>query len=90
MTAGRSKPDGPAGRPVRTGARLAEALASLAGERPLVAVACDGPADPVRGELLGAGADVAVIAPSGGDAETRSTVYVRLSSVAELSLMASG
>jgi hypothetical protein len=87
VSAGRSTLDAPAGRPVRSGARLVEALASLAGERPLLSVTCEG-GGIVRGELLGAGTDVVVMGPPGGD--RRSAVYVRLSSVAELSLMASG
>jgi len=89
-TAGRSKQDGPAGRPLRSGARMAEALASLAGERPLVTLTCDGHGGVVRGELLAAGTDVVVIGAAEGSSPARSAVYVRLSAVAELSLMASG
>lgn len=87
---GRSRQDGPAGRPLRSGARLAEALASLAGERPLVALTCDGRDGVLRGELLGAGADVVVVGAAEGPTQPRSAIYVRLSAVAELSLMASG
>ena len=82
--------DGPAGRPLRSGARMAEALASLAGERPLVTLTCDGHGGVVRGELLAAGTDVVVIGAAEGSSPARSAVYVRLSAVAELSLMASG
>jgi hypothetical protein len=90
VSAGRSALDAPAGRPIRSGARLVEALASLAGERPLLSVTCEGRGGSVRGELIGAGTDVVVMGPPGGVPGMASAVYVRLSSVAELSLMASG
>jgi hypothetical protein len=85
-----SGPDAPTGRPSRPGVRLSEALASLAGDRPLVSVVCEG-RTVLTGELTGAGPDVLVVdpgmGPSGGQ---QPAIYVRLSSVAELSLMASG
>ena len=89
-TAGRSKPDGPAGGP----SAPAPAWRRRSPRWPVSDRSwrwrVTGRRDPVRGELLGAGADVAVVAPAGGEPTTRSAVYVRLSSVAELSLMASG
>jgi hypothetical protein len=91
-TAARERAEGePTGRPRRAGARLAEVLAALAGDRALVRLHADGLARPVVGELHSVGRDVLVVdgdARHGGDTPAR--LYVRLSSVAELSLMASG
>jgi hypothetical protein len=88
---GWSGPDAPTGRPRRPGVRMSEALASLAGDRPLVQVTCEGRAAVLTGELTGAGSDVLVLDPGAGpNGGPQPAVYVRLSSVAELSLMASG
>ena len=68
-------------------ADLRTALSELAGDRPVVTAAAIGPGEPVTGELRSVGQDVAVLAvgPRGRD-----VVYLRLSSLAELSFIVSG
>jgi hypothetical protein len=64
---------------------LAAILAALAEDRPRLTLRFAGAAHPVTGELRAVGADVATLA--GGD---RTTSYVRLASVTEVSLLESG
>ena len=73
--------------PVRAG--LADVLAALAGDRPRVRLVAEGASEGVTGELRSVGADVATVrlegaAPGGGDGRT---VYVRLESVREVTLL---
>jgi hypothetical protein len=77
----------PTGRAARRGMTFAEALAHLAADRPNVTIWTLGLSRPMTGELVGVGADVALVGP----AEDPSTlVYARLGSVCELSVIASG
>lgn len=73
----------PGERFVRRGLTLAEVLSELAQERPTVRLRCRG-GDAVVGELRHSGHDVAAVRTS---ASGRRTVYVRLSSLAELSVL---
>lgn len=79
---------GPAGGPFRPGPTMAEAVALLAADRPVVSIWCQGGGAPVVGELLAASAELATIGPQRG--ENRRAAYVRLSAVVELSVSASG
>jgi hypothetical protein len=69
------------------GGDLRSALAELAEDRPTVTARAVGPGEPLTGELRSVGLDVAVLAvgPRGRD-----VVYLRLSSLAELSVIVSG
>ena len=84
------EPGRPEGRRSATGVgtTLAEAVAHLAADRPLVSVWCLGGTAPVVGELLGPSAELAMVGPHRG--ERRAVAYVRLSAVVELSVSASG
>jgi hypothetical protein len=77
----------PTGRPSRAGVRLADALGDLAGERPLVRAWCLGAKGSTAGELIGASEDVVLIA---AEHRAHGVVYVRVASLCELSLTASG
>jgi hypothetical protein len=72
-------------RPVRTSLDLARALAGLAAERErAMLVTADG-SDAVSGELRSVGRDVVVVRTDG---ERRSTAYVAISSIAEVTAAA--
>jgi hypothetical protein len=73
------------GQPVRTSLDLARALAGLAAERErAMLVTADG-SDAVSGELRSVGRDVVVVRTDG---ERRSTAYVAISSIAEVTAAA--
>jgi hypothetical protein len=65
---------------------IAEILAGLADDRPRVALRFAGTGRPVAGELRAVGTDVATLY----EGERRTTCYVRLASVTEVSLLESG
>lgn len=65
-------------------AGLADVLVGLAGERPRVRMMVDGAGDALVGELRSVGADVATLRLDG---ERGGTVYVRLGSVREVTLL---
>ena len=73
----------PAARPVRGGVSLAEVLTEVAPERPTVRARCRG-GETVLGELRHGGRDV--IAVRTGESGRR-TVYVRLSSLSDVSVL---
>ncbi len=73
----------PGARPVRRGLELAEVVAELAATRPTVRARFRA-GDAVVGELCHGGRDVAAVRVGEGG---RGTVYVRLSSLSELSVL---
>jgi hypothetical protein len=77
----------PTGRPVRAGVRLCDALADLAGERPLVRIWCLGGNGAIGGELVGASDELVLVRT---EPPRHPVIYVRLASLCELSLTASG
>jgi hypothetical protein len=79
--------EGAGARPVPLAATLAGVLADLAGERPLVRIGVLGELEALTGELRAVGADVATVRVA---SEPPATVYVRLGSVSELSVLGSG
>ena len=68
--------------PVR--ARLADVLAGLAGERPRVRMILDGGGEALTGELRAVGSDVATLRLDG---DAGGTVYLRIGSVGEVTLL---
>jgi hypothetical protein len=75
------------GRPVPLAASMADMLTELAVEHPRVRVVVLGEPEAMVGELRSVGVDVATLRVAG---EPPSTVYVRLGSVSELSVLGSG
>jgi hypothetical protein len=74
-------------RPVPLAASMADMLIELAVEHPRVRVVVLGEPEAMVGELRSVGVDVATLRVAG---EPPSTVYVRLGSVSELSVLGSG
>jgi hypothetical protein len=74
-------------RPAPLAASMAEMLSDLATERPRVRVVIQGEPEVVVGELRWVGVDVVTVAVAG---DPPATVYVRLGSVSELSVLGSG
>src|SRR5205085_6644284 len=66
---------------------LAEALATLAGDRPHVQLVLAGAGETVTGELRAVGGDVLTVRQAG---EPPASLYVRLASVTECSVFGSG
>jgi hypothetical protein len=69
------------------GASMADMLTDLAIDRPRVSLVVLGEPEAIVGELRSVGADVATLKVAG---EPPATVYVRLGSVSELSVLGSG
>jgi hypothetical protein len=74
-------------RPVPLAASLAEMLTDLAVEHPRVRIVVQGEPEAMVGQLRSVGVDVATVRMAG---EPPTTVYVRLGSVSELSVLGSG
>jgi hypothetical protein len=84
---GRRPPDPAGERPSPGGTSLAARLASLAPERPRLAVTVAGEPAPLIGELRAVGSDVATVEVDGGPPVT---AYVSLPSVLAVTVLASG
>jgi hypothetical protein len=84
---GRPAPEAAGARPEPLTASLAEMLTDLAGEHPRVRVIVQGEPEAMVGQLRSVGVDVATLRVAG---EPPTTVYVRLGSVSELSVLGSG
>jgi hypothetical protein len=74
-------------RLVRLAVSMAQALSDLAAEHPRVRIVVLGDPEPTVGELRSVGVDVATLRVAGVEP---TTVYVRLGSVTELSVLGSG
>ncbi|TMM20662.1 MAG: hypothetical protein E6G01_00055 [Actinobacteria bacterium] len=74
-------------RPVPLAASLAEMLGDLAAERPRLRIVVRGRSDALTGQLRAVGMDVATVRLAG---DPPTTVYVRLDSVSEVSVLGSG
>jgi hypothetical protein len=84
---GRPAPVASGARPVPLTASMAEMLTDLAVEHPRVRVVVEGEPEAMVGQLCSVGVDVATLKLAG---EPPTTVYVRLGSVSELSVLGSG
>ncbi len=84
---GTRRPSEPGPRSVPLDLRLVDVLAAVAGDRRRVLVAFSGGQDLLAGELQSVGSDVITLRV---DADPPATVYVRLASVTEVSLLGSG
>ena len=71
-------------RAAPTDASLVQVLSAMAAERPRVRIVVDGGGEPVAGELRAVGADVATLRLDGDHA---GTLYLRLESLRELTLL---
>ena len=83
----RPAPEAAGARPAPLVATMAEMLADLAAERPRVRMVVRGEPEAMVGQLRSVGVDVATLRVAG---EPPTTVYVRLGSVSELSVLGSG
>ena len=83
----RPAPEAAGARPAPLVATMAEMLADLAAEHPRVMVVIRGVPEAMVGQLRSVGADVATLRVTG---EPPTTVYVRLGSLSELSVLGSG
>ena len=84
---GRPAPEAAGARPVPLAASMADMLTELAAEHPRVRVVALGEPEAMVGQLRSVGVDVATLRVAG---EPPTTVYVRLGSVSELSVLGSG
>jgi hypothetical protein len=84
---GRPAPEAAGARPVPLAASMVEVLSDLAVEHPRVRVVMRGAPDALVGQLSSVGVDVASLRVPG---DPSVTVYVRLGSVSELSVLGSG
>jgi hypothetical protein len=75
------------GRSAPLAVSMAQALSDLAAERPRVRFVVSGEPEPIVGELRSVGVDVATLRVEG---VAPTTVYVRLGSVTEVSVLGSG
>jgi hypothetical protein len=80
-------PDAAGARPVALRTSMSDVLADLAADHPHVKVVLPGEPDPIGGQLRSVGTDVVTLRVA---AEPPATVYVRLGSVSELSVLGSG
>jgi hypothetical protein len=80
-------PEAQGDRPVSLAASMAEMLTDLAADQPRVRVVVTGEHEAIAGQLRSVGADVMTLRVGG---EPPTTVYVRLGSVSELSVLGSG
>jgi hypothetical protein len=71
----------PGSRPVEADSQFAAVLATLAADRPRVAITAFGTSEAWRGELRGAGRDLVVVHLDGG---ARSTAYIPVAAIAEV------
>jgi hypothetical protein len=74
-------------RPVPLAVSMAEMLGDLAAEQPRLRIVVHGRSDALTGQLRAVGMDVATLRLAG---DPPTTVYVRLGSVSELSVLGSG
>jgi hypothetical protein len=84
---GKPGPEAAGARPMPLAASMADILTELAVEHPRVRVVVTGEPEAMVGELRSVGVDVATLRVAG---EPPTTVYVRLGSVSELSVLGSG
>ena len=76
--------DAASNRPSPNATSLCDVVSALAGDRPRVRVVMEGRSEPMAGELRAAGSDVATLRLDG---EPGGTVYLRLTSLRELTLL---
>jgi hypothetical protein len=84
---GKPTPEAAGARPVPLASSMAEMLTDLAVEQPRVRVVVEGEPEAMVGQLRSVGVDVATLRVAG---LPPTTVYVRLGSVSELSVLGSG
>jgi hypothetical protein len=84
---GNPTPEAAGARPVPLAASMADIFTELAVEQPRVRVVVAGEPEAMVGQLRSAGVDVVTLRLAG---EPPTTVYVRLGSVSELSVLGSG